>query len=63
MSTWYGNSLADELTSSGYEYDSIQEKLDAMTETELESDFAHRLMDRASQIREQWRNGTASPTW
>lgn len=57
MSTWHKNSLADELTASGYEYDKIQEQLDAMTSAELESERAHRLMDRAAQIREEWRRG------
>ena len=39
----------------GYEYDNIQEKLNRMTETELQSDYAHKLMDRAEKIREEWR--------
>lgn len=57
MSTYYGNPLTDDLTDSGYEYDNIQSKLDAMTEPQLESEYAHKLMDRAAQIREDWRNG------
>ena len=39
----------------GYEYDNIQDKLNRMTEVELQSDYAHKLMDRAAQIREEWR--------
>ena len=39
----------------GYEYDNIQIKLSRMNETELQSDYAHKLMDRAAQIRKQWR--------
>lgn len=61
MSVWYSNSLADDLSASGYEYDSIQEQLDAMNGTELESGRAHRLMDRAAEIRAQWRRGDAHP--
>lgn len=57
MSTWHRNSLTDELTASGYEYDNIQEQLDAMSSAELESERAQKLMDRAAQIREEWRRG------
>ena len=39
----------------GYEYDNIQEKLNRMTEVELQSDYAHELMDRAEEIRKEWR--------
>lgn len=57
MSTYYSNPLTDDVTDSGYEYDNIQAKLDRMTETELQSDYAHGLMDRAAKIRDDWRNG------
>lgn len=60
MSTYYGNPLTDDLTDSGYEYDNIQGKLDAMTQPQFESDYAQGLINRAAQIREDWRNGRAS---
>lgn len=39
----------------GYEYDNIQNKLNQMTEVQLNSAEAHRLMDCAAQIRQAWR--------
>ena len=37
-----------------YEYENIQNELNRMTETQLESDYAHKLMDRAEVIRAEW---------
>ena len=37
-----------------YEYENIQNELNRMTETQLESDYAHNLMDRAAVIRAEW---------
>lgn len=39
----------------GNEYDCIQTELNRMNETELQSDRAHYLMDRAEAIRKEWR--------
>lgn len=47
--------LPDDVAESGYEYDNIQEQLNRMTETELNSERGHRLMDRSAAIRECWR--------
>lgn len=57
MSSYYGNPLTDDVSDSGYEYDNIQSKLDRMTETELATDYAQKLMDRAAKIRADWRDG------
>jgi len=54
MSTYYHNDQ-HLIHDTGYEYDNIQDKLDHMTEVELQSDYAQKLMDRAKQIREEWR--------
>lgn len=45
----------DEITTEGYEYDNIQDELNRMTETQLETEYAHKLMDRAEEIRKKWR--------
>ena len=37
-----------------YEYENIQNTLNRMSETELQSDRAHELMDRAQEIRAGW---------
>lgn len=41
----------EESTKLGHEYDNIQIKLSSMNETELETNYAQNLMDRAFEIR------------
>lgn len=54
MSTYFYNDQ-HLIHDTGYEYDNIQDKLDHMTETELQSDYAQKLMDRSEEIRAEWR--------
>lgn len=37
-----------------YEYENIQNELNEMTQTQLDSDYAHKLMDRAAEIKKEW---------